>query len=336
MNLNSKELISLQEVLLDWYFKNGRLDLPWRNLRGQVPNPPAHLASIERSYGVYISEIMLQQTQVNVVLDRFFFPFLERFPSLQSLANSQEEEVLKLWQGLGYYSRARNLRKSAILCQSQFGGKLPDSRDKLKQLYGIGEYTSGAIACFGFGANVSFVDGNIARVISRLFALPNASDKALQEIAQKLLNPQDPFNHNQALLDFGATLCTPKNPQCLLCPIQSFCLGKAKPTLYPTPQKTTLIPLELYLGFFQEDKKISLVLSKERLYHGLYNPLFLEEVPPSSKALGSFKHHYTKYAIKARVFLCEGKPPQEAKFFSLEEITKLPLSNLCKKALNLL
>ncbi|VDH01861.1 A/G-specific adenine glycosylase [Helicobacter pametensis] len=330
-----KLLQELHSSLLSWYFKNGRLDLPWRNLKGQVPVPHANVAHIERDYGVYISEMMLQQTQVSVVLERFYFPFLERFPSLSSLADSKEEEVLKLWQGLGYYSRARNLRKTALICKELYGGNLPPSREQLKKLSGIGEYSSGAIMCFGFGESVSFVDGNIARVISRLFALPQASGRLLEQIAHALLNRLDSFNHNQALLDLGATLCTPRNPNCLFCPLASFCLGKSSPLLYPTPKKREILPLKLNLGFFQKNGKISLCKSQSKLYHGLYNPISLENLE-DTKFLGSFSHHYTKYAIRADVYLCLSQPSSEIEFFSLAEIASLPISNLCKKALKCL
>lgn len=324
--------------LLDWYFSNGRLTLPWRNLQGQVSNPPLNLAKIERSYGVYISEMMLQQTQVSVVLERFFFPFLEVFPTLQSIAQSSEEKILKAWQGLGYYSRAKNIRKTALIAQELYQGELPHSRVKLETLPGIGRYSSGAIACFGFGENVSFVDGNIARVLSRISALPSASNKTLEELAQVFLNPLDAFNHNQALIDLGATLCTPKNPHCLFCPLNAFCQGKETPHLFPTPKKTTLIPLTLHLGFFRKNQKISLIKSSQKLYSGLYNPLNLkEEELESADFLGSFSHHYTKYSIKAKVYQLKTPPhKRELEFFSQEEISSLPISNLCKKALKFL
>lgn len=327
----------IHSKLLEWYFAYGRLDLPWRNLQGQVPNPPSHLANIKRSYGVYISEMMLQQTQVSVVLERFFFPFLETFPTLESIAQSSEEKILKAWQGLGYYLRARNIRKTALITQELFNGELPRSRIELETLPGIGKYSSGAIACFGFGENVSFVDGNITRVLSRLFALPSALNKTLEELAQTLLNPLDPFNHNQALIDLGATLCTPKNPQCLFCPLHAFCQGKDTPHRFPTPKKTTLTPLTLYLGFFKQNEKISLLKSSEKLYLGLYNPLNLKkEELESAQFLGSFSHHYTKYLIKANVYLLKTPPPKKLEFFSKEEIASLPISNLCKKALKFL
>lgn len=321
--------------LLDWYFQFGRLDLPWRNLPTQSSTPHPKLIHTNRAYGVYISEVMLQQTQVSVVKERFYFPFLERFPTLSSLANAPESEVLHSWQGLGYYTRARNLQKSAKECMQRFNGTLPSSTQELKTLSGIGDYTAGAIACFGYGEAVSFVDGNIARILSRLFALSSPTPNTLKEKAQEILNLNNPFDHNQALLDLGATLCTPKNPSCLLCPLQEFCLGKCNPSIYPTPKRSTLTPLELHLGFFKKDGKISLLKSTQKLYHGLYNPITLEQVDEDDELLGIFSHHYTRYKIKAYVYLCKNEL-EDAEYFSFSELENLPLSNLCKKALRFL
>lgn len=167
-----KVLKQIHENILDWYELNGRKDLPWRNLNGE--NAP---------YEVYISEIMLQQTQVKTVLDRYYYPFLQKFPTLYSLSIAKIEDVLLLWRGLGYYSRARNLLESARICKT----RLPDNINELKKLPGIGEYTAGAIACFGFNQAVSFVDGNIKRVLLRFFALENPKEKELQKYAQILL-----------------------------------------------------------------------------------------------------------------------------------------------------
>lgn len=323
--------------LLEWYYQFGRANLPWRNLPTQSSTPHPSLTHINRAYGVYISEIMLQQTQVSVVMERFYFPFLDRFPTLSSLANANEEDVLRAWQGLGYYTRARNLQKSAKTCLERFNGVLPSSTQDLKSLSGIGDYTAGAIACFGYGEAVSFVDGNIARILSRLFALPSPTPNFLKAKAQEILNLDNPFDHNQALLDIGATICTPKSPSCLFCPLQDFCLGKANPSIFPTPKKSSLTPLTLYLGFVKMEGKISLVKSTQKLYHGLYNPISLEEVREEYELLGKFSHHYTRYKIEALVYLCPTISTEEKlEFFTPQEISSLPLSNLCKKALKFL
>lgn len=319
--------------LLTWYYQFGRLDLPWRNLPTQSLTPHPKLRQTNRAYGVYISEIMLQQTQVNVVNERFYFPFLQQFPTLIHLAESQEQDVLRAWQGLGYYTRARNLHKCAKQCMQSFDGMLPKDVKTLKTLSGIGDYTAGAIACFGYGESVSFVDGNIARIFARLFASSNPTANFLKQKAQEFLNTQNPFDHNQALLDLGATICTPKSPNCLFCPIQEYCLGKSNPSLFPKPKSTTLTPITLHLGFFLKGDKISLLKSTQKLYYGLYNPITLEE-PQGDKLIGKFSHHYTRYKIEALVYMCETLPSLEGiEFFTYDEISTLPLSNLCKKAL---
>ncbi|WP_201460238.1 A/G-specific adenine glycosylase, partial [Campylobacter jejuni] len=246
--MQKKELEKLQENLLLWYEKNGRKTLPWRNLQSQ--NCDESLKHIDRAYGVYISEIMLQQTQVKSVLERFYFPFLQKFPTLESLANANEDELLKAWQGLGYYTRARNLKKAALECVDKFGAKLPKDVEDLKKLSGIGAYTAGAIACFGYDQKVSFVDGNIRRVLSRLFALENPSMKELEKRAKELLNLNHAFDHNQALLDIGALVCVGKNAKCRICPLYDFCQGKFHTELYPRAKKILYESLNLNLFLF--------------------------------------------------------------------------------------
>ncbi|WP_233702059.1 A/G-specific adenine glycosylase [Helicobacter enhydrae] len=328
---------NLHARLLEWYQSFGRLDLPWRNLPTQSHTPNPKLTHIQRSYGVYVSEIMLQQTQVNVVLEHFYFPFLERFPTLKDLAQSSEDTLLHIWQGLGYYTRARNMHQTAQICLHHHNGTLPSSVAELTKLKGIGEYTAGAIACFGFGKCESFVDGNIARVLSRLFALSAPTATQLKDKAHLILNHTNPFDHNQALLDLGATLCTPQSPSCLLCPLSYCCQGKHSPHLYPLPKKRESIPLELHLGFVIQDGKISLVQSQEKLYFGLYNPIRLESTHLQNyRYLGSFKHSYTKYKITAKIYQLPVSYNTQARFFTQQEIQHLPLSNLCKKALQFL
>lgn len=212
--------------ILNWYQQYGRSTLPWRNLKGE--NAP---------YGVYVSEIMLQQTQVKRVLESYYAPFLRAFPTLEALALAKSESVLKMWEGLGYYSRARNMQKCAQICCEKFNAALPRTYAELISLPGIGAYTAGAILCFGFGQSVSFVDGNIRRVLCRIFALESPKEPLLDELAALLLDSTRSFDYNQALLDVGAMICTPKNPACLLCPVRNVCKGQTNPTLYPTPKK---------------------------------------------------------------------------------------------------
>ena len=262
-------LKAYHKALLSWYDKNGRKNLPWRTFG--TPLCDERLRGIDAAYGVYISEIMLQQTQVNRVLENFYFPFLQKFPNLQSLANADESEILKAWQGLGYYSRARNLKLCAVSCVARFNGHLPENVSELTRLEGIGAYTAGAIACFGYKKAVGFIDGNIKRVFSRLFALANPTQSLLQSKANELLCEQNAFDYNQALIDLGALVCTPKLAKCALCPLDEWCVGKNAPQKYPQSKKVEYERLNLSLFVVHFGDKIALQKSRQNLYKGLYN-----------------------------------------------------------------
>ena len=217
---------SLQETLLRWYDENRR-DLPWRH----CPTP----------YQVWISEVILQQTRVSQGYE-YYLRFVERWPTVSDLAAANEEEVLKLWQGLGYYSRARNLHRCAQQVVEQHNGEFPADYERLKKLQGIGNYTAAAIASIAFGLPHAVVDGNVYRVLSRLFDIDtpiniNEGQQLFARLADDLLNREQPSLHNQALMEFGALHCTPKNPNCLLCPLQSQCLAFAHQTVLQRPVK---------------------------------------------------------------------------------------------------
>ena len=213
--LTGRELASFRKSLLRW-FRQFQRDLPWRKSKD--------------SYRIWLSEIMLQQTRVVAVIP-YYERFLERFPNVQSLAEAPEEEVLRLWSGLGYYSRARNLQKAAQQIAGEFGGTFPRSREQILSLSGIGEYTASAVASIAFGEKCAVLDGNVARVLSRLGAIrgdlrESKKWKNLQKEADRLLAPDAPGDWNQAMMELGATICTPRAPQCLLCPVASNCEGR--------------------------------------------------------------------------------------------------------------
>jgi A/G-specific adenine glycosylase len=191
-----------QNKLLAWYNTDGRHELPWRNT--------------DNIYHIYLSEIMLQQTQVNRVRDEYYSQFLDKFPSLKALAEARLDDVLAAWSGLGYYSRARNLKKTAELSQ----GNLPHTQKELLKFPGIGKYTASAICSFGHHQNIPVVDTNIARVIKRFFALLNPQENLIWEYATQFVNEKNPRSHNLALMDLGSLVCLPKNPQCNLCPLK--------------------------------------------------------------------------------------------------------------------
>jgi A/G-specific adenine glycosylase len=215
--VSPERVAKLRHDLLSWYERHRR-DLPWRG----EPDP----------YRVWISEVMLQQTQVTTVVP-YYERFLGRFPSLADLAAAPLDDVLKAWEGLGYYARARNLHAAARQVMVEHGGRLPEGYAPLRQLPGFGDYTAGAVASIAFGERVPAVDGNVKRVLARLFAVREdvgrgATARRLQNLAAELAPPERPGDFNQALMELGATLCTPASPRCLLCPLRELCEGLAQ------------------------------------------------------------------------------------------------------------
>lgn len=209
----------LSTRLLNWYRTHKRI-LPWRD----HPAP----------YVVWVSEIMLQQTRVETVIP-YFEKWMKLFPNIKSLANANEQDVLNAWEGLGYYSRARNLHKAAKRVVEKFNGELPRDLDDLRSLSGIGKYTVGAIASMAFKMDEATLDGNLRRVFSRLFDVKEFADspvgeKILWELARKNLPKGQAGDYNQALMDLGATICLPKNPKCSLCPLMSICESRKNGT----------------------------------------------------------------------------------------------------------
>ncbi|EAJ0347933.1 A/G-specific adenine glycosylase [Campylobacter lari] len=331
----------IHESILKWYNENGRKNLPWRILHKEYRKYGSEddlkkLKNIDNAYAVYISEIMLQQTQVNSVLQNYYFQFLAKFPSLKALSMASEDEVLKAWQGLGYYTRARNIHKCAKICVQEFNAKLPFDIKELQKLPGIGEYTAGAIACFGFLQAKAFVDANIKRVLSRFYSLQNPNSKLLTQKAKEFLNYDNAFDHNQALLDIGALICLPKNAKCKLCPIESFCSGKNEYEKFHVSKKTQYENIILNILIVQKNEQFLLIKSKEKLYFNMYN--FLEyNKEKNAKFIGEFKHSYTKYKINAKVYFLKDDDFEDfkAKAFSYKELEHLALSKLALKAFEL-
>lgn len=204
-----------QKKLLEWYKENHR-DLPFRRQR----NP----------YNIWISEIMSQQTRIEAMLP-YYERFTAKYPDVAALAAADDTELLKMWQGLGYYSRARNLKKAAQACMEQYGGQLPETKEELKKLPGIGDYTAGAIASICYGHRVSAIDGNVIRVVSRYYWLAldftKAKNKKVLEryVLDDLPDEEDMHFWNQALMELGASICLPQNPKCEACPIKEGCKG---------------------------------------------------------------------------------------------------------------
>ena len=218
------------KILTEWY-KDNKRDLPWR-----INNDP---------YSVWISEIILQQTRVDQGT-AYFIRFIERFPNLGSLANAPENDVLKIWQGLGYYSRARNMHVAAQQIMNDFNGSFPKTFQTILKLKGIGNYTAAAIASIAFGLPHAAIDGNVFRVLSRIFgiATPIDSTKGKDEfslLANQLIDKQNPGTFNEAIMEFGALQCTPRNPGCTNCPFQSQCVAFLKGEITQLPVKANKI-----------------------------------------------------------------------------------------------
>jgi A/G-specific adenine glycosylase len=315
--------------ILDWYARNRR-ELPWRG----------HLDP----YAVWVSEIMLQQTRVETVVP-YFNRWMEHFPSVQRLASSTEQDALLLWEGLGYYSRARNLYKAARIVVDIYNGELPHDLTLLRKLPGIGRYTAGAIASMAFGLDVATLDGNLRRIFARVFDVAEPADapageRILWALAEKHLPKGHAGDYNQALMDLGASLCLPRNPACLLCPLRGFCkarvlgLQEQRPVLKPkaeVPHFTVTAAVLIRDGRILLAKRPSKGLlggmwefpggkveTGESLEACLAREIW-EELGAGIRVgdpFGIYHHAYTHFRITLHAFLCQlidGEPrPVEA------------------------
>ncbi len=233
VNLFSQEQMARQ--LLSWW-DEGHASLPWR----ENPNP----------YVVWVSEIMLQQTQINTVIP-YFERWMARFPNVQALAEAALDDVLKLWEGLGYYSRARNMHAAAKIVVARFDGQLPDTVSELLTLPGIGRYTAGAIASIAYSKQAPVLDGNVIRVFSRLTDLPEdvskgATKKKLWQLAGRLVPRERPGEYNQALMELGQQICLPRSPHCSRCPLLNHCHARRRRTVEQRPVRAPRKPVPHY------------------------------------------------------------------------------------------
>ncbi|MDP4210942.1 MAG: A/G-specific adenine glycosylase [Bacteroidota bacterium] len=310
--------MSISSTLINWYLQKKR-NLPWRNSQ----NP----------YHIWLSEVILQQTRVAQGL-AYYERFVARFPDIETLANANTDEILKTWQGLGYYSRARNLQTGAQMVMDKFNGQLPGDYNQLLSIKGIGSYTAAAIGSIAFNLPVAVVDGNVNRVISRLFGVHSpvnstAGMKEIAVIAQNLINPKLPGIHNQAMMEFGALQCTIRNPDCCLCPLQSECYAfkNNEITLLPIKIKQAAVK-KRYFTYLVILYHINTYLQKRTekdIWQGLYEfPLIETEKVVSLQKLkcspqwnqifqnvpheiietsGLFKHQLSHQQINARFIL---------------------------------
>ncbi len=254
----------ISQQIIYWYQKNKR-DLPWRNTK----NP----------YKIWLSEIILQQTRVVQGMD-YYSKFVENYPTVNHLAKAKEIDILNLWQGLGYYSRARNLHFTAKYVHRELKGIFPNNYKELKKLKGIGDYTASAIASFAFDEAVATLDGNVYRVLARYFGIDtpiNApkGNKLFKELAYQILNKEKPYLHNQALMEFGALQCKPQNPDCNTCPLNCSCLALAYGKVKELPVKLKKLKVkDRHLNFFLIIDKKDFIFINERKTEGIWRGLY--------------------------------------------------------------
>ncbi len=285
---------AFREALAGWFSKNAR-DYPWRRTR--------------EPYAILISEVMLQQTQIATVLGRGFYTrFLETFPDVESLAAADDERLLKAWEGLGYYRRVRMLRETARAVIAEHGGEFPQELAILMKLPGVGRYTAGALRAFAFDAPAAVVDGNVARVLSRVmdFSAPvddTAGQKQLWEWAEALADPERPRIYNSALMELGQKICRPGLPDCLNCPVASFCKTREPEMLPVKRQKSTITAVDEH-ALWLRDKNGRLLLHREggKRREGLWK-LPTREAAAISQLPVLAEHRYTitRYRVTLRV-----------------------------------
>ena len=330
-------------TILGWY-DQGHRDLPWR--RTQDP------------YRIWISEIMLQQTRAETVVS-YYERFLARYPTVQDLASAPEEELLKAWEGLGYYSRARSLQKAAKEIVARYGGQLPADLEKLRALPGIGDYTAGAIASIAFGIPAAAVDGNVERVLCRWDAIKDevgtpAVRRQIAARAQALVPPDRPGAFANAMMEMGATMCTPKNPKCLLCPVREGCMGFAQGIAQELPhkakKKAQRVENRAVLLVFC-DNRVLIVKRQEKLLGGLFVfPDVLEESDPArlcqalealgiraayDEKLGHARHVFTHLIWEMDVHAVVADEMTQVpggQWVSRQELAALPLPTAVKAA----
>ena len=335
--------LNFTRSVLNWY-DSGHRDLPWRRTKD--------------AYSIWISEIMLQQTRAETVVP-YYERFLSHYPHVRALADAPQEELLKLWEGLGYYSRARSLQKAAQVIVDEYGGELPADVEKLRALPGIGDYTSGPIAAIAFGIPVPAVDGNVERVICRYFAIRDemgtpAARKRIQQQTQALVPPDRPGAFANAMMEMGATMCTPKSPACLLCPVRTGCKGYAQGIAAELPvkpkKKAQRVETHCVMLVFCENKVLT-VVRREKLLGGLsvFPDVVGEQTPAQMCAalaemgisaayderLGHARHVFTHliwemeihaFAAQTRVSVADGR------WVDARELAALPMPTAVKAA----
>jgi A/G-specific adenine glycosylase len=317
-------------LLKRWYAANAR-DLPWRRTKDP--------------YCIWISEVMLQQTRVSAVIP-YYERFIERFPTFRILAEAPESELLKAWSGLGYYSRARNLRDAAQ--QMVAVGAFPRSYESIRLLAGVGDYTAAAVASIAFGLPRAAVDGNVLRVLARLLGDPGdithtTVRRRLAEAATKLLDKRDPGSHNQAMMELGATVCVPRPPLCSQCPVCTLCEARKRGLESELPVKSRRAKtLQVELVLYWIERRGALLgwqrPTESRMLAGFWELPGESQAPQAAAGarIGSFRHAITNHQYRVHIVEASvARAPRGMHWLRLSDLNHLPLSTTFRKAVAL-
>ena len=317
---------NLTKQLLDWFKKYGR-DMPWRVKGRAHPN----------AYAVWISEIMLQQTTVVTVKD-YFIRWMKKFPDIKTLAQADLQDVLLAWQGLGYYTRARKIHECAQVLMEKYDGKILNTRDELLKLPGIGPYTASSICCFAFNQQETVLDGNVMRVIARLYGITkeiNAKD--IYPLAEKLTSREHGADYASAIMDLGAAVCTPTNPRCTLCPWHQECSAYKQKIQESIPQNKKLekknVTGQVYLWQNSKGEYLVRQRTEKGLLHGLWEFPW-QEAPLLKGKHPTITHVFTHFKLTLQVLYT--KPPfsvQNGIWIRSTDFNKYPFSTLIKKVI---
>lgn len=325
----------LSTLLLNWYEKQGR-DLPWRVRGGAHPDP----------YVILVSEFMLQQTGVKTVIP-YFHRFMEHFPTIQSLAQTSLEDVYFYWQGLGYYSRARSLHSTAKIIAENFSGEFPKQRSEVLKLKGIGPYTASSFLALAFNQPETVIDGNVIRVICRMYHLAKPITEIMniiQEKAEALTDKKHPADYASAIMDLGAMVCTPQNPQCLICPWQKDCLSQGDPHLKEIPSRHKLEKKTKYGKVYLIYNNAGEIFIRKRIEKGLLSGLYEfpwneeEELFQDHNPQDTGKevsHTFTHFKLTLKIYTLQAEQLLlEGQFVSPSTLENYPISTLMKKVYN--
>lgn len=312
---SEKQRRNLRDALAIWY-KRAKRDLPWR----RTTDP----------YAITVSELMLQQTQVVTVIP-YYERWLKLFPTWQVLADARESTVIKAWEGLGYYRRARNLQALAKAVIAE-GGKMPRDGEKLRSLPGIGPYTAAAVGSIAFGLPLAVLDGNVMRVLTRLLALEDDISRPqtrvkLQVLADQFLDRSDPSSHNQAVMELGATVCLPRKPMCLICPLKGDCEGHDRAEEFPVKTRTATVKRVEIVAILQRGKGFYCEqVPAGKPWHGLWRfPDFDSARMEKGEVMAQIKYGITKYSVTMQAISARWKSRirSTGSYFTVEEMEAL-------------